>query len=284
MANGLRFKGTMTVLVDNSRLVARLILSRSGEQEYDEAALARILSEAGVVGGYDMDALISAVKAFQKSKATSVQIDAAQGQPPVAPSGETWQWGDLPPLHGDRKALAARVLKAGGPPTVFRVRMEKVKAQKTVATKGGIFGGSHEEIQTVIENKEVREKVLVDPNPLNVFWVESGTRVATVSPPLPGRTGVDLGGNPIPIPRSRVSAFFVGANLARRKTEVSAAASGFLRVGHNWADILPHRDHCWSLTYSPDKTSAFFSFEPGDAEADPVSADSVAAGLTAEGF
>ncbi len=59
MANGLRFKGTISVLVDNSRLVARLCSLARVTWEYDEGALVRILADAGVVQGYDIEELIS---------------------------------------------------------------------------------------------------------------------------------------------------------------------------------------------------------------------------------
>src|SRR6185369_15975219 len=97
MATGFHFKGTIAVLVDPSRLEARLAVSREGDLEYDEGALVRILADAGVIG-FDVDELVDSVKAFQKSKDHSVEIVAARGEAPVPPSGEGWQWEELDPL------------------------------------------------------------------------------------------------------------------------------------------------------------------------------------------
>ncbi len=83
----------------------------------------------------------------------------------MAPSAEIWQWEELSLLPKDQRPLAARIFKASGPPEIFQIRNEKVKVQKKVTAKGGLFGTSHEEIQTFIENREIRQKVLVDPNP-----------------------------------------------------------------------------------------------------------------------
>ena len=284
MANGLRFKGTIQVLVDSLRLSARLSLNRTGDLEYDEGALLRILSEAGVTQGIDVDELVSAVQAFQKSKSTQTEIEAAQGQPPVPPTGERWEWEELPPFDEGKRALAAQVFRDAGPPEVYLVRVEKVKVQKKVKTKGGLFGAEHEEVQTVVENREVRQKVLVDPTPLKMYLVEAGTKLAVVTPPRPGVPGVDVGGKPIAAPTAATQAFYTGSNLKRQKGEVVAGVDGFLRIGRNWADLVSYRDHRWEVTYSPDKTSAYLTFTPGDPPAGPFSAEAVTQQLVNDGF
>lgn len=284
MATGLHFKGSIAVLVDPYLLEARMALSREGDLEYDDGALVRILEDAGVTEGFDPDEVSSAVLKFQKSKEPSAEIVVAVGVPPVPPVGESWEWRDLPALADERLSLATRVIKAAGPPDIQQVRVEKVKVQKKVAGKAGLFGPGQEEVQTVIESREVREKVLVDVNPLKVFWVEEGTPVATVYPAKPGQPGKNLSGRPLPPPPSKAAPFFLGANLIRNKGEVSTLESGFLRIGRNWVDLVPHRPHRWSLTYSADKTSAFLTFEPGDAQAGPLSAAPLLNQLAVDGF
>lgn len=284
MATGLRFKGTVSVLVDPSHLEARLALSREGDLEYDEGALVRILADAGVTEGFNLEALVNGIQAFQRSKDASSEIPAAHGEPAVPPTGEAWDFEELAALPEEKKALSARVFKASGNPEVFRVRIEKVKVQRKVAGKAGLFGQGQEEIQTVIENREIKEKVLVDPNPLRVHWVEEGARVALVSPPRIGQPGKDLGGKAIPAPPGKSSSFFGGVHLVKKKAEVLAGVSGFLRIGRNWADLVPYRDHRWSLTYSADKTSAFLNFAPGDAQAEPPRPGPILDQLKADGF
>lgn len=284
MANGLHFKGTIAVLVDPLHLEARLALSKEGDLVYDDGALVRILADAGVTEGFEPEALSAMVFSFQKSKETSSEVVAANGQPPVSPVSETWEWSQTLVLSDEQRPLATRVIKAAGPPEVFQVRTEKVKVQKRVVGKGGLFGAGQEEVQTVIESRDVREKVLVDPNPLKVFWVEEGAPVALVYPAKPGVPGLDLSGKSIPAPVARPAPFFLGANLSRVKFDVVALTSGFLRIGRNWTDLVPHRPHRWSLSYSSDKTSAFVSFEPGDAQAAPVTSGPILSQLAADGF
>ena len=284
MATALHFKGTLSVLVDAPRLEARLVLSRDGDLEYDEAALVRILGDAGVTEGFEIAEVVDSVKAFQKAKDHTAEIVAARGTPPVPPSSEGWQWGELTPLAEEQKHLATRILKGAGPPEVYQVRLEKVRVQKKIAGKGGLFGSNQEEVQTVIESREVREKVLVDPHPLQLFLVEEGTKLATVSPPRPGQPGRDLGGKVLAAPQGRVSSVFVGRFLNRRKAEVLAGATGLLRVGRNWADLVPFRDHRWDLTWSADKTSVFLDFEPGDTQASSPQAEAILTRLVEQGF
>jgi len=284
MASGFHFKGTLAVLVDPSRIEARLALSREGDQEYDEGTVLDILDDAGVTEGFQIDELIDSVKAFQKSKEQTAEIVAARGVAPIAPAGEGWQWEDLSPLPEGKKVLAAKVFQSAGPPEIYQIRLEKVRVQRKVASKGGLFGSGQEELQTVIENREVREKVLVDPHPLKVFLVTEGTKLATVSPPRPGQPGKDLGGRALAAPQGRTSSFFSGGFLNRQKAEVLAGTSGFLRVGRNWADLVPYREHTWELSWSTDKTSVFLDFQPGDARADAPRAASVIEKVKQEGL
>lgn len=283
MATGLRFKGTVEVLVDPARLEARFRLSREGDLEYDEGALVRVLSDAGVTEGFDPEALGDVVQSFHKSKDPSAEVVVARGVAPAAPTSEHWQWNQALEPSDPKRALVTRVLKAAGPPEVHQVRIEKVKVQKKVAPKGGLFG-QEPTLTTVVEEREVREKVLVDPNPLKVFWVEAGTLVASVTPARPGAPGKDLSGRMLAAPPGRHSPFYAGQGLERVAGEVIARAAGFLRVGRNWADLVTHRPHIWSLHYSEDKTSAFLSFEPGDALADPPDAGAIQNQLHRDGF
>ena len=284
MVAGFHFKGTIAVSVDLTLLEARLSLSREGDFDYDEGAVVRILSDCGVTEGFDLESVLEQIKNYQKSKDAQLTFVAARGELPVPPTGEIWQWEELLPLPEESKALSTQILKAAGPPEVFLVRVEKVKVEKKTVGKGGLFGPGQEEVQTVIENREVREKVLVDPNPLKVYWVEVGTKVATIVPPRPGQPGKDLKGKVLAAPQGKVPVFYSGALLERKKNEVVVVDSGYLRIGRNWADLVRHRHHRWEVTYSPDKTSAFLTFEPGDSLAMPVSAASILERLEADGF
>lgn len=253
MASGFRFKGTIEVKVDDARLEARLMVRREGDLEYDEGAVVRILSDAGVTTGFDLDAILGQIQGLQKTKEPSREFVAAQGTPATPASGETWVWDPaLLPIPDEQKALAARVIKAAGPPEVQSPRGDKI--------------------------------LVTDPTLVKLFWVEAGASVATVQPPKAGVPGSDLGGKPIAAPPAPAATFATSRTLDRWKNEVTAQVTGFLRVGRTWADIAPHRPHRWVLTYSDDKTSAYLTFEPGDAAADSPAVGPIFDQLRQAGF
>lgn len=271
MASGFHFKGTVEVQVDSSRLEAVLAFLRDGDLEYDEGAIVKILADAGVTEGYDIDELVDSMQSALKSKEREIRVPAARGQPALPPVGETWVWDEgLLPLPDEQKSLAVRVTKAAGVPEIYQVHQEKTKVNR----------GGHVQVEV----RETKQKVLVDPTVLKVFWVDSGVTVAKVSPPRPGVPGKDLGGKAIPAPLAKGGTFLCGAHLARQKTEIVAQRSGFLRVGRTWADIAAHQVHRWEVSYSSDRTSAYLTFEPGDPEAEPVSSARIVERLCADGF
>ncbi|MEI8095247.1 MAG: flagellar assembly protein A [Spirochaetales bacterium] len=284
MATSLHFKGTLAVEVDTVLLQAHLTLSKEGDLVYDEGAVVRILADAGVTSGFEPGELVEVVQRFAKSKDATSRVLVAKGELPDPPRGDDWIWDELLNLPPEMKELSVKVVKAAGHPEVYNVRVEKVHVQKKVEVKGGLFGHDKQGLETVVESREVREKVLVDPNPGRVFFVNAGTRVAQVAPPRPGKPGLDLTGKPIPPPTSKPAAFYVGKYLLRQRAEVLAESSGFLRIGRNWADIVPFDQHRWEITFSADKTSAFLTLEPGSPHAQPLSADTLLAHLTEQAF
>jgi len=285
VASGLHFKGTIGVEVDTVLLQAFLVLAKEGDLVYDDGAVLRILSDAGVVSGFESGEVIEAIQRFAKSKDTTSRVQVAHGELPDPPRPEEWLWEELLPLPEDMKDLAAKVVKSAGHPEVYQVRTEKVHVQRKVEVKAGLFGQERrEELETVVENREVREKVLVDPHPGKVFFVTAGTRVSQVAPPRLGKPGLDLAGKPLAPPPLKASPFYAGKYLLRQKAEVLAEASGFLRIGRNWADIVPFEQHRWEITFSADKTSAFLTFEPGSSHAQPLSVDVLFAHLKEAAF
>ncbi len=285
MASGLHFKGTIGVEVDTLLLHAFLVLAKEGDLVYDDGAVLRILSDAGVTSGFEAGEVTEAVQRFAKSKEVRARVQVAHGELPDPPRGEEWLWEETLALPEDVKELASKVVKSAGHPEVYQVRTEKVHVQRKVEVKGGLFGQDrHEELETVVENREVREKVLVDPHPGKVYFVNAGTRVSQVAPPRQGKPGLDLAGKPLAPPPVKPTPFYAGKYLLRQKAEVLAETSGFLRIGRNWADIVPFEQHRWEITFSADKTSAFLTFEPGSSHAQPLSVDVIFAFLAENKF
>ncbi len=254
----LRFKGTVAVTFDAAKVEARLKLSRTGDTVYDEEALLKLLGDAGVTS-VDPDVVADEVSSFQKSRETDAEVVVARGVPPVPGTFEVWDWAELTPLSEELKTASVAVLKAAGPPDVFRIRVDRSGP----------------------EQREIRERVLVDPNPLNVFAVKSGDRVARLVPPKAGTPGKSLFGQPVPAPVSRAGAVFAGQGLARRGAEVFAEVTGLLRRGRDWADVVAFQTERWELIYAEDKSNAYLTFDPkgGKISAGPLVAKMKADGL-----
>jgi len=284
MGAGLSFTGTITVEVDTFLLQAFLNLVKQGDQLIDDAAVFRLLSKAGVTSGFEAKGVIHAVQRFANSSDTQARLLIAKGELPDPPRSEQWIWQENLSLPAEMKDLSGKVAKAAGHPEVFNIRTEKVRVQKKVGAKGGALANDKQGFETSVENREVREKVLVDPNPGKVYFVSAGALVAQVSPPRLGKPGKDLAGQTIAPPDSKPAPFYTGKYLLRQRNEVFAESSGFLRIGRNWADVVPFEQHRWQVTYSADKTSAFLTLEPGSSQAQPLQAEFVLAHLNENGF
>ena len=253
----LRFKGTVSVTFDPAKVEARLKLSRSGDTVYEEASLLQLLADAGVSA--DPDEVADAVAGFQKSRGAEEEVVVARGVPPVPGTGEVWDWEELDEPAEALKAAMPDALRSAGPPDVFRVRIGRSGPQP----------------------KEIRERVLVDPNPGTVAWIKAGDRVARLIPPKVGQPGKNIFGQPVPASVSRAGAVFAGRGLVRRGAEVVADATGFLRRGRDWADVVPHQAERWEITYSDDRSNAYLSFNP---KGGPLSAGEILRKLKADGL
>lgn len=238
----LRFKGSVSVAFDPAKIEARFKLTRAGDGLYDEPALMQLLADAGVVGA-DADEVSDAVLSFQKSKNTEEEVVVVRGTPPVPGTLEVWEWEDLGPLTDALKDAAPPVIKSAGAPDVFRTRVDRSGPKP----------------------REVRERVLVDPNPGAVAWVKTGDRVARVVPPKAGTPGKNVLGQSVPAPVTRAGAVFAGRGLTRRGAAVFADVSGFLRRGRDWADVVPYeaesmgsdRDGSYAFRYNDDRSMLF---------------------------
>jgi uncharacterized protein len=104
----------------------------------------------------------------------------------------------------------------------------------------------------------------VDTKVLRSFWARSGTIVARLQPPRPGKPGKDVFGKILQADREENTGFHLGRGLSKVKNEILCDESGFIRVGSRWADVVPFADHQVSLGLSADKTAVVLDFTPGD--------------------
>ncbi len=249
MAPGFRFRGVLTAVVDPITLQATLHLKKGGDLEYDASAVLKVLHDAGIREGFEPEAVLDSLRKFSLTKETEKRVAVAQGQLPQPPVPETLTWSEELLLPEELKSLVREVLKRSGPPVVY---------------------------------SSAKEKALVDPQPKILAFVEKGSVVATVKPAQAGKPGRDLAGQIVPPPSLKIEEFYWGQSLMRKRSEVVAEASGFLRVGKNWAELLPFSPHRWEISYSEDKTGVRLAFFPGDPVALEVTAERIFAELASD--
>jgi hypothetical protein len=110
----------------------------------------------------------------------------------------------------------------------------------------------------------VREKAAVDPAIREYGYVRKGGVVARIQPGVSGRAGRSIFGKALPAPRLPGQELYLGSGVQRVELEVRAEASGFLRRGADWCDVVAFQDHEAVVSPSPDKSACFLSFTPGD--------------------
>ncbi len=259
---GFKFTGNISVMVDRILVQATLLLSKEGTEHWDELRLWKYLGDNGVKEAYDKDKISLLITEFQKSREMEKSQVIATGTLPDPAVPEEYEWMESLPLPEELKDVYERITKKNASPEVFQSKTERSGTEK----------------------KETQVKVVVSPKVISFSHVEAGTQLAEIRPPHPGRPGRDLEGRPLQPQLLKNQDFYLGSKIGRQKDTLIALESGFFRRGRDWADLLPYRKHFWSITLSPDRLNGWVQFEPGNAEAPPVTAAMIVAKAVAEGI
>jgi hypothetical protein len=244
-----------------------------------EAKLRFVPSPDGL--GWDMDALIKLAGENRLSPPPSpkilepflqkavrakepLELVLYEGLLPEEPAAEGVSWEDLP-VPEDIAPFKDEVLSGAAPPRLYRVKIEKVKRETVVKKPNKLpFLPPKEEVIVSWDKKETREAVEVNPQVLEIRYAEKNRKLGTLFPPKPGKPGKNIFGRPIPPQNRGDMQFLLGPNLAREKDELRSLRGGFVRIGANWADLVPLAKPSWTLAPGSDGVTLFFSFEPGD--------------------
>ena len=278
-------KGDLKVEIDEQGLEVRVsILPGESAQELSMEALLAVLEKKRVREGVDTDAIEKAFRSLARKKGEPVSFVAAAGRPPRPPEPEGVDFETLP-VPKRLANVAEAVLAAAPEPVGFRLREERIKKEKKVLRKPALsFRPAQEEVQIVVEKKLVREIVSIDPAVTATGFAQKGVLVAKVRPGRPGKEGRSVFGRLVPPPRSEHLGVLFCQGLERTGNEVRAAATGFLRKGATWCDVVAFRDHVVEVTASPDGVTCLLSFNPGDAAAPLPAAEDIVASAEKLGF
>jgi uncharacterized protein (DUF342 family) len=204
-------------------------------------------------------------KASRAKTKDPMELLICQGIPPEEPVPETITWEDLP-IPDDIAPYREEALSKAEAPELYRIKVEKIKNEKKVLKPGALpFMPGKEEILVTWDKKETREKVTVDPQPKEIKYAGKGKKLGAAVPPKPGKPGKSVFGKPLQPGAPEDGSFLLGAGIIRDKGSLIAGAPGFIRVGGNWADLVPFAKPSWEIKTGADGLTRFFNFEPGDA-------------------
>jgi len=281
-------KADVKLEIDEQGLAARVTLTPSAQgRELTAEAIVALLKEKGVKEGIVTELVEKAVRAFQRKPGEPLAFTAAQGLPPRPTEPEKFVFAPLaiPPRLA---TLSKQALARAKAPEAFRLSERKVQKKKKVLKKASLpFLPPKEVIETVVVKETVREKVDIDPAVREAGYVLRDGVVAHIAPGKQGKEGRSIYGRLVPAPRVTPEELHLGDGLARSGAEIKAVATGFLRRGDTWCDLVPFKDHEAVVTVSADKQACFLAFTPGDRAlpmptAAELAAQAVAAGLPRE--
>lgn len=265
MAEDIKIKGRIEIDVDDEGLLAVLhFVPDEQGTEFDIQAVDRLIVEKQIVYGINREELDTKIESLFKTQKEN-NITLAEGDTPQSAADDGQEWTAVA-IPEERKTDIDRVLKNASPPEIFRIEVEKIKQEKIVKKKGLLpFGKDKEEKITDIVKREKKIKVDVDPELIEVGWVENGAAIAVITPGKPSKPGKDVFGKPI-IPTGADDEFWIGRGIESKAGKLIAAESGILRRGRNWVEVLPFKSHDWSLELSKDKNTCLLNFNPGGTE------------------
>jgi len=258
-------KADVKLEIDGLGLEARVTLTpspRAGEASRD--AVIALLKEKGVKEGIIPEVVEKALRTLQSKPGEPVSFAAARGRLPRPVEPEKFVFEPLAvPLR--LQAIAQKVLAEARPPEAFRLSEREVQKKQKVLKKSPLpFLPPKEVIETVVVKETVRDKVAIDPAVQAVGYVRKGGVVARIEPGRQGKEGRSVYGRLVPAPRLSSQELYLGAGLSRCGQEIRATASGFLRRGATWCDLVAFQDHEAVVTPTPDKSACWLSFTPGD--------------------
>ena len=271
MASAVFASGSATIYINPLETEAVLVFTPDPTGDgWDIAAINKLASEQSLPAFSDPKGLETFLAKAARAKNTDpVEMTFAQGIEPEESRAESVQWEALP-VPDDMAAYQAETLDDAPPPEVYTVRTERIKHEAKVKKAGALpFMAAKEETAVTWEKKEIREKIEVEPYVMEVKYADKGALLGTIVPAFPGKMGKNVFGRPIqPQPVGLGSCLF-GKGVYREKGKVYAQFSGFVRIGENWADMVPLSRHSYKISIDSGGLTFFLEFEPGQPHFSP---------------
>jgi hypothetical protein len=277
-------KGTVSITVNPQETEAKLIIvPDNAGRSWDIVSLNQLIEKTGISAvSIDQEKLESFLFKVYRSD-THAELIIAEGVAPEPPIPEqvTWKRMDFPP---DIRPLVKETLAKAEPPVISRIKTERFQIEKMVSTPGKLpFLPPREKKVITWDKHNVTELAEVDPAVRKVGFVEQGLRVGIVKPPVGGKPGKTIFGKMIMPPLLEIREFLPGYGLVRENDEIRSAVSGILRIGDNWADVVPLAKSSWEITIGQDRVTLYLSFLPGNAKLPPPPAREILTAASSDG-
>jgi len=285
MASSVIANGSASISINAHETEVRLVFIPDPAGEgWDLAAVNRLSTEKHIGACPDPKALETFLHNASKAKAGKpMEMIFLQGIEPEEAVNEKVSWEDLP-IPGDLASFREEVLSRAAPPIICRIKVEKIKHEKKIKKPAALpFLPAKEEIEVTWEKNETHEEVAVNPEPLAVKYAARGTKLGAIIPFTPGKPGKSIFGQLIHPKMTGDGTFLFGKGIDRRMNELTAQFSGFIRVGENWADMVPFSTPSWSIDFGSDNITLFLTFEPGDPRFAPPTGEEVLTAAVAKG-
>ena len=283
MASNVLAKGSASISINPKETEARLVFVPDEDGNgWDVAAIHKLAMDMHVSIQLDSKTISSFINKASRGKEQK-DIVISTGIPPEEAEGEKVKWEALP-VPGDMVAFQEQTLENAGAPKIFRIKTERVKSEKKIQKPGALpFMPSKEEISVSWIKKEIREEVNVYPVPVEVKYADKGTKLGIIIPANPGKPGKSIFGKPIYPDPLEDNACLFGEGINRDKSDLIALFSGFIRIGENWADIVPLAKHIYNINTGFDGITLYVNFYPGDTRFTPPTGEEIIAAAISKG-
>jgi uncharacterized protein (DUF342 family) len=259
-------KGSASIIVNPQETEAKLVFVPDPEGlGWDVDAVNKLAGENNLSPPLNPKVLEPFLQKASKAKTKDpMEMVIYQGIPPEEPVPETAAWEALP-VPGDLAPFQEEALSKAPPPRIFRIKVEKIKIEKKVKKPNPLpFMPAKEETVISWDKKETRQQVTVDAKGCEIKYADKGKKLGTLTPPKPGKPGKSVFGRPLPPAALPEGGFLPGDGIVRDKGDLIAQVSGFVRIGQNWADMVPLAKPSWEIYTGSDGVTLFFRFTPGD--------------------
>ncbi|MFW5848761.1 MAG: flagellar assembly protein A [Spirochaetota bacterium] len=275
--------GHLEIALDDRALEATAKFVPGEGETWNPDRLIEKMRGVGIVEGFKPDDLRRTFAlVLQRGKAEPFVV--ARGVKPVDPKPERARFLDIG-IPSDLRDQANLVLSQAAPPEISIEKKERIKKQKTVTRKPKLpFLPAKEETVSYTEERVHRERVYVDPTVEKTGYATEGQKVGMVEGKDEGEAGRSVTGELVPSRKLADPYFYCGTGLERRRDELFATYEGFVRVGTNWADVVPFETHDWEVTLSQDKGTCYLSFDPGHAHARPPTPEEIREAAESQGY